>query len=116
MRILLDECIPLGIVSSPALEGHQVEHVTRSGFSQYSNGRLHQAAQGKYDLLITSDRHFRRKPELAPVESMGVIYLRVVPNVLETIAPALEALVQQVDLRELVGKLTIVWRDRWETQ
>jgi predicted nuclease of predicted toxin-antitoxin system len=114
MRILLDECIPLRLVSSPVFAGHQVDHVTRSGFSQFSNGRLHREAQGQYDLLVTSDRHFRTRPGLQPVESMGVICLRVVPNVFETIAPALEALSEQVALEELVGKLTVVWRDRWE--
>ncbi len=115
MRILLDECIPLGLARSAAFEGHRVDHVTQIGQAGLTNGQLHALASPGFDLLVTSDRHFRHSPALRPTDSMGIVCVRVTPNVLNHIQPAIEAMLTGVALKELVGRFTIVWRDRWET-
>lgn len=114
MRILLDECLPVLLGKTPAFDGHDVRHVARCGLAGLGNGDLRQAALGKFDVLFSSDLHFKSRSGLAPAETLGVVVIRVTPNVLEFVQPAIEALAAAVDLNELVGKLTIVWRDRWE--
>ncbi len=114
MRIPLDECLPVVLVDSKAFKAHHVEHATRIGLSQSSNGALHEIAQARFDLFITSDRHFRTRSALAPTPTLGIICLRITPNVLEDIAPAVEALFHSVPAQDFVGRLTTVWRDHWE--
>ena len=53
--------------------------------------------------------------DLAPTSTLGIVFVRVVPNVLEVIQPALENLIANVPLEDLVGSLTVVWRDRWQS-
>ena len=114
MRILLDECIPHRVADAPVFSDHHVDHVTGIGLSQATNGHLREYAEKEYDLLISSDRHFQRRSELGPTPTMGIIYMRVTPNVLELIRDALAALLAEVDPADLVGKLTIVRRDGWD--
>jgi hypothetical protein len=111
MRVLLDESLPLGFLELPAFVGHHVAHVRRSGMAGLRNGALHEAAQGACDLFVSCDRHFIR---LGAVKGMGVIVIRIDPNVLELMQPAFEAFASAVDLAGLIGKLAVVWRDRWE--
>ncbi len=106
--------MPLRLVESSAFRGHEVDHATRLGLSQLSNGQLHDLAQIEYGLLVTSDRHFHRKAELAPTETMGVIYVRISPNVLELIQHAIEELARNTNLEDLVGKRTVLRRDGWD--
>ena len=114
MRILLDECMPLRLTDSVAFRGHDVDHVTRVGLSRLSNGQLHEYADGRYDLFVTSDRHFRSRADLAPTPTMGTVYVRISPNVLKLIEPALEELARRTNIEELVGRRAIVRRDGWE--
>jgi hypothetical protein len=114
MRILLDECVPAILLKSPVLAGHDVLVAAKAGFAGLQNGALHRAAQGKFDLLVSGDTHFKKKPSLAPTPDMGVIVIRVTPNTFEAIVSAFEAFAAAVDLKEVVGKLVIVWRDHWE--
>jgi predicted nuclease of predicted toxin-antitoxin system len=114
MRILLDECMPIRLLASAAFAGHHVVHVAQSDLAGLPNGELHERAQGGFDLLITSDRHFRDRCDLAPTPTLGIVFVRVVPNVADAIQPALEALAADVGWDELIGKRTAVWRDRWD--
>ena len=114
MRILLNECMPVRLLASPAFAEHHVAHVTRAGLSSAADSELHAAAVAGFDLLISSDRHFRHRPVLAPVASVGVICMRITPNVLEWIQPALERLFEHILPSELIGKRTVLWRDHWQ--
>ena len=63
MRILIDECVPRQIRSR--LPGHFVRTARESGFAGYKNGQLIEAAEGKFDLLITADKNLRYQQNLA---------------------------------------------------
>lgn len=76
MRILLDHCTPATLRAE--LTGHDVDTAQERGWNTLSNGALLEAAeQGAYDLLVTTDRDFRSRPELA---SSTVAVLLLVPN------------------------------------
>jgi hypothetical protein len=114
MRVVLDECVPSILRNSPLLAQHDVLYAGLSQLAGLRNGELHRAAQGKFDILISADTDFRDNPNLAPTPDMGVIVIRVTPNSVELIVSAFEAFAAAVDLKDVVGKLVIVWRDRWE--
>ena len=53
MRVLLDNCVPVGI--RRFLAGHAVTDSVIVGLSAVKNGDLLKAAEGSYDILVTSD-------------------------------------------------------------
>jgi len=104
------------VVSSEAFAGHQVDHVKRVGLEGLENGDLHRRVVGAYALFVSTDAHFKSRFDLRPTPATGVICVRIVPNIFELIDPALRKLVSAVDLNQLIGRLTILWRERWETR
>jgi hypothetical protein len=58
MKILLDEDVPEQVITvlQHVLRGHQVDHVTRIGWSGEPDKRLYpDAAKRRYDVLVTND-------------------------------------------------------------
>lgn len=114
MRILLDECVPARLLACPELAGHVVDHVGQSELAGLENGQLLLAARGRYELFITTDRHFRTRSDLQPAPDLGIMVIRVTPNALEVVRSALASFCAAVPLSDLSGRLAVVWRDRWE--
>ncbi|MBC8095761.1 MAG: DUF5615 family PIN-like protein [Akkermansiaceae bacterium] len=63
MRILLDECSPRPLCG--ALFKHAVSTVDAAGFKGLENGDLLQAAEDRFDLLITADKNLRYQQNLS---------------------------------------------------
>jgi predicted nuclease of predicted toxin-antitoxin system len=63
VNILIDECVPRQIRT--LLPGHFVRTAREIGLAGYKNGKLIEAAEGKFDLLITSDKNLRYQQNLA---------------------------------------------------
>ncbi len=55
MRVLVDNCVPLGITKF--LTGYNVTDSVSVGLQDIVNGTLLQAAEGVYDVLLTSDQN-----------------------------------------------------------
>lgn len=76
-RILLDHCTPIQV--GRFFREHCVDTAGEMGWAQYRNGKLLRSAEKSgYDLLITSDRDFRR--ERTHLTSPAVAVLLVLPN------------------------------------
>jgi len=63
MRILFDQGTPVPLKEH--LPGHQVETAFERGWSRLSNGELLAAAEGRFDVLITTDQNLRHQQSLA---------------------------------------------------
>ena len=63
MRILFDRGAPVPLKEH--LPGHQVETAFERGWSRLSNGELLAAAEGRFDVLITTDQNLRHQQSLA---------------------------------------------------
>ena len=63
MRILFDQGTPLPI--RPHLPGHQVETAFELGWSRLTNGELLTAAEGRFDVLVTTDKNLRHQQSLS---------------------------------------------------
>ncbi len=75
---------------------------------------MHARAETDYDLLVSTDRHFRRADRFAPTPKLGIIYVRVVPNTPTLVVQALDNLLTKERPEDLVGRLTIARREDYE--
>jgi predicted nuclease of predicted toxin-antitoxin system len=63
MRILFDQGAPVSLKQH--LPGHQVETAYDLGWSRLTNGELLAAAEGRFDVFVTTDQNLRYQQELA---------------------------------------------------
>jgi predicted nuclease of predicted toxin-antitoxin system len=63
MRVLFDQGTPVPL--RKFLTGHDVSTAHEMGWSQLDNGRLLSAADGSFDLLVTTDKNMRYQQALA---------------------------------------------------
>jgi predicted nuclease of predicted toxin-antitoxin system len=63
MRILFDQGTPVPLKDH--LPGHQVTTVYELGWSRLTNGELLASAEGRFDVLVTTDRNLRYQQSLA---------------------------------------------------
>lgn len=93
MRVLLDECVTRYLKRD--FTGHEVLTVEEAGFKGLKNGRLLQAASGRYDVLVTVDQNLHYQQNLTTF-AIAVIVMKakrstypmlkpLMPQVLETL-------------------------------
>lgn len=82
MRILLDECIDFSISLFLSERGFDTLHVKETQWKGLSNSKLYKEAQSDFNLFVTSDRDFRNPLEYPPTTTMSVVYIRIVPPIL----------------------------------
>lgn len=63
MRILFDQGTPVPLKDH--LSGHQVETAYDLGWSRLTNGELLASAEGRFDVLVTTDRNLQYQQSLA---------------------------------------------------
>jgi predicted nuclease of predicted toxin-antitoxin system len=63
MRILFDQGTPVPL--RQYLSEHQVETAYELGWSRLTNGELLAAAEGRFDVLVTTDRNLRYQQSLS---------------------------------------------------
>lgn len=63
MRILFDQGTPLPL--RQYLSGHQVETAFELDWSRLTNGELLAAAEGRFDVLVTTDKNLRHQQSLS---------------------------------------------------
>jgi hypothetical protein len=63
MRILFDQGTPVPLKDH--LPAHQVQTAYELGWSRLSNGELLAAAEGRFDVLVTTDRNLRYQQSLS---------------------------------------------------
>jgi predicted nuclease of predicted toxin-antitoxin system len=59
VKILVDECLPAPIKDCLTPFGHECQTVREIGFGSKKNGELLALADGKWDVLLTSDRNIK---------------------------------------------------------
>jgi predicted nuclease of predicted toxin-antitoxin system len=82
MKILLDECLPAPIKESLSPFGHECKTVQELGFGSKKNGELLALAEGKWDVLLTSDKNIKFQQNMAG-RKISIVILRAKSNRLE---------------------------------
>jgi hypothetical protein len=89
VRILLDECVHVGVKA--AFSGHVVKSVTETSWRSSKDGPLLKFAQYEFDVFVTIDRNLKHQQNLARLE-LGFVVVRVPSNELAYYLPLFEQL------------------------
>jgi predicted nuclease of predicted toxin-antitoxin system len=65
MKILLDECLPAALKENLISLGHECQTVREAGFGSKKNGELLTLVEGRWDVLLTSDRNIKYQQNMA---------------------------------------------------
>jgi predicted nuclease of predicted toxin-antitoxin system len=90
MKILIDECIPAALKQNLSALGHECESVRHAGFGSKKNGELLALAEGRWNVLITSDRNIEHQQNMTG-RSVSVLILRAKSNRMKDLLPLMPA-------------------------
>jgi predicted nuclease of predicted toxin-antitoxin system len=107
MRILVDECLPAPIKASLTPFGHDCKTVREIGFGSRKNGELLALADGKWDVLITSDRNIKYQQNMTG-RKISIVILCAKSNRLKDLLPLIPACAEA--LLSIQGGLVVeIW-------
>lgn len=72
MRILFDQGVPLPL--RVFLPDHQVQSAFRRGWANLKNGQLISAAEGEFDLIVTTDKNWKYQQRVTD-RTVGILVL-----------------------------------------
>lgn len=86
MKILIDECLPAALRGTLTAMGHECETVRRAGYGSKKNGELLTLAEGRWDVLLTSDRRIKYQQNMTG-RSVAVVVLCAKSNRMQDLLP-----------------------------
>lgn len=91
MRVLLDECLPVGLRNE--LGGHQVLTVRQANLTGKKDRELLSAASGRFDAFLTVDRSLQWQQQVGNFD-LAVVLIRARSNSLPSLLPLVPLLLQ----------------------
>jgi predicted nuclease of predicted toxin-antitoxin system len=104
MKILIDECLPTALTDAVTELGHECETVRNAGFGSKKNGELLRIAEGRWDVLLTSDRNIKYQQNMTG-RKVAIVILCAKSNRLKdllALMPACGAALQSIRPGQLV--------------
>jgi predicted nuclease of predicted toxin-antitoxin system len=93
MKILIDECLPAALKSTFTVMGHECETVRRAGYGSKKNGELLSLAEGRWDILLTSDRRIKYQQNMTG-RHVSIVVLLAKSNRMKDLLPVMPACAQ----------------------
>jgi predicted nuclease of predicted toxin-antitoxin system len=93
MKILIDECLPAALAGNLTAVGHECQTVRQAGFASKKNGELLALAEGRWDVLLTSDRNIKFQQNMTG-RSISILILCAKSNRMRDLMPLLPACAQ----------------------
>jgi predicted nuclease of predicted toxin-antitoxin system len=93
MKILIDECLPAALRGTLTAMGHECETVRRAGYGSKKSGELLAIAEGRWDVLLTSDRRIKYQQNMAG-RRLSIVVLRAKSNRVRDLLPLMPACTQ----------------------
>jgi predicted nuclease of predicted toxin-antitoxin system len=90
MKILIDECLPSELKGTLTEMGHECQTVRQAGFGSKKNGELLTIAEGRWDVLLTSDRNIRYQQNMTG-RSVSIVIPRAKSNRMKDLLPLMPA-------------------------
>lgn len=90
MKILIDECLPAGLKRALTTIGHECETVRHAGYGSKKNGELLSLAEGRWDVLLTSDRRIKYQQNMTG-RKISVAVLFAKSNRMQDLLPLMPA-------------------------
>ena len=86
MKILIDECLPVALKATLTVLGHECQTVRQAGFGSKKNGELLTLAEGRWDVLLTSDRNIKYQQNMTG-RSVSILILCAKSNRMRDLLP-----------------------------
>ncbi len=93
MKILIDECLPAALRENLTALGHECQTVRQAGFGSKKNGELLTLAEGRWNVLLTSDRNIKYQQNVTG-RSLSILILCAKSNRMKDLLPLLPACAQ----------------------
>jgi len=90
MKILIDECLPAALSGSLTALGHECQTVRQAGYGSKKNGELLTLAEGRWNVLLTSDRNIKHQQNMTE-RSVSVVILCAKTNRMKDLLPLMPA-------------------------
>jgi predicted nuclease of predicted toxin-antitoxin system len=90
MKILIDECLPAALKENLISLGHECQTVREAGFEPKKNGELLNLAEGRWDVLLTSDRNIKYQQNMAG-RNVSILILCAKSNRMKDLVPLMPA-------------------------
>jgi hypothetical protein len=104
MKVLLDECVTRYLKRD--FTGHEVLTVEEAGFKGLKNGRLLQAASGRYEVLVTVDQNLQYQQNLKTF-AIAIIVLKARRSTYPTLKPLMPQVLETLE-KIKPGEITVV--------
>ena len=86
MKILMDECLPAKLKAAVTALGHECQTVRQAGFGSKKNGELLSIAEGKWDVLLASDRNIKYQQNMTG-RKVAILILCAISNRMKDLLP-----------------------------
>jgi predicted nuclease of predicted toxin-antitoxin system len=86
MKILIDECLPAALKGPLTALGHECETVRKAGFGSKKNGELLRIAEGRWNVLLTSDRNIKYQQNMTG-RKVSIVILCAKSNRMKDLLP-----------------------------
>jgi predicted nuclease of predicted toxin-antitoxin system len=93
MKILIDECLPDELKGTLTGMGHECQTVRTAGYGSKKNGELLTLAEGRWEVLLTSDRNIKYQQNMTG-RSVSILILRAKSNRMKDLLPLMPACAQ----------------------
>jgi predicted nuclease of predicted toxin-antitoxin system len=90
MKILIDECLPAALKENLTALGHQCQTVRQAGFGSKKNGELLTLAEGRWNVVLTSDRNIKNQQNMTG-RSVSILILCAKSNRMKDLLPLMPA-------------------------
>jgi predicted nuclease of predicted toxin-antitoxin system len=114
MKVILDECIPLGVKKLLEQKGISVSSVAGINLPNRSDQMVLEYLKVGGDIFITSDRRMKNQAKFRLMPKQGVIYVRVEPWMTKYLVEAFEAFLKKESLKSVTGKSLALRRYDWQ--
>ncbi len=88
MKVLIDECVPSDLKLALAEHGFECDTAREAGLGSKKNGELLAIAEGRWDVLVTTDKNIKFQRNLTG-RIIAIVVLRARTNRLADLLPLL---------------------------
>jgi predicted nuclease of predicted toxin-antitoxin system len=93
MKISIDECVPAERKGPLSALGHECQTVREAGLAAKKNGELLALAEGRWNVLLTTDRNIKYQQNLAG-RNISILILCAKSNRVKDLLPLMPACAQ----------------------
>ena len=108
MKFLVDENVFPKITFHLRSLGHDVKSIQEEGLNRITDDEIVRLAKKEDRTIITFDKHFGNVLKYPPLNTAGIIHIRIHPPLLKDLLLAIDNLFKKYSLPSFHGKLIVL--------